>query len=196
MNDVARRWTACHSFPGTTIALWAVMLRHGGSALPAPEADTDAEARRTPARHGVGGFSLDQTRPGRRHASADTCSSSDARRTPLMMFLRRGRWFSVHALFTPFSFYALLFLMSLYYFIWLFYLIVLYYSNILFDFFFCYSNILFDFFFITQIFYLIFSLLLKYFIWFILLLLKYFIWFFLYYSNILFDWYDIFFSVF
>jgi len=69
------------------------MLRHGGwTALPAPEADTDAEAWRTPARHGVGGFSLDQTRPARRHAPADTCSCSDAQRTPLIMFLRmRGK---------------------------------------------------------------------------------------------------------
>jgi len=121
-----------------------VMLWHSGwTALPAPEADTDAEARRTPARHNVGGFSLDQTRPARRHAPADTYSCSDARRTPLIMFLR-GKMVLCSRLFTPFSFSVTI----------IFYLIVLYYSNILFDFFF-----------VIQIFYLIFSLLLKYFIW-------------------------------
>jgi len=138
------------------------MLRHGGwTPLPAPDADTDAEARRTPARHGVGGFSLDQTRPGRRHASADTCSCSDARRTPRE---------EDGSLFTPFS-RPSLFNVTI-----LFYLIVLYYWNILFDFFFCYSNILFDFFFITQIFYLIFSFVTQIFYLIFSLLLKYFIW--------------------
>jgi len=56
------------------------MLRHGGwTTLPASEADTDTEARRTPARHGVGSLSIDQTRPALRHAPADTSGCSDAR---------------------------------------------------------------------------------------------------------------------
>jgi len=45
-----------------------MMLQHGSwTALPAPEADT--EAQQTPARHGVGSFSMDQTRPVLRHAT-------------------------------------------------------------------------------------------------------------------------------
>jgi len=41
-----------------------MMLRHSvWSILPAPEADTNAEARRTHARPGVRSFPMDQTRP-------------------------------------------------------------------------------------------------------------------------------------
>jgi len=40
------------------------MLRHGAwMMLPAPAANTEADAQQTPARRGVGNFSMDQTRP-------------------------------------------------------------------------------------------------------------------------------------